>query len=550
MERMGFLGEPFVRIVFITDVHHDFKSLAAVLKETDADLYLIAGDLVSRAFYRYQTAWRFMELQQILAGYRPHGPESLYEIVEKLYQEGNSPLLMDQAREYLELCRKAEVYLKKAYTQLEQILVGVEKPVYVLPGNYDMDLQGTALCRRDLHLKTVEVEGVHLAGYGGANVQTPGIPDHLQVPYPEWRGDSALGAGDPFGRVNPDLLMLHQPPFGYLDYLPARGHMGSVRVRNYLDEGHVKVVLSGHLHEQWGGIRAEGTCLFNPSNFGRTVEVSRVREGGYFLDFILGPEGVGVATLRQLDRGRIYDILDYKPGPSGMEALLLDEKRYVRLGGKAPRAHHIRPIRQLQRIKSFFLGYETPETLQLMNELRGIYREIRHQGMEVAFDLLGSLNFGMAGDTSDMDVVVYMRSRDCVLDSEDTCGVPRPLAAVFDALKERHLEVEVCDSLDLDRIQEAIERDDPEDGQLQRFVFYRLVCRPVNLRLIKGVENFLLQKEAFRRRMEQGLEQYLEILVSSVRHVRSFEKYKARLQERGVAMAPDVEEAIRHYLKG
>jgi hypothetical protein len=156
----------------------------------------------------------------------------------------------------------------------------------------------------------------------------------------------------------------------------------------------------------------------------------------------------------------------------------------------------------------------------------------------------------MARENSDMDLVVYMRSKDCVLDQEDTCGVPRPLAAVFDALKTRRLEVEVCDSLDLDRIGGAIREEDREDGQLQRFIFYRLVCRPVNLRPIKSVENLLMANERFRLEMEEGLTEYLDILVSSVRHVRSFEKYRSRLREMGVKIAPDVEEAIRNYLRG
>jgi hypothetical protein len=64
------------------------------------------------------------------------------------------------------------------------------------------------------------------------------------------------------------------------------------------------------------------------------------------------------------------------------------------------------------------------------------------------------------------------------------------------------------------------------------------------------VENLLLQREDFRREMEKGLKEYLDILVSSVRHISSFEKYKTRLRERGVRIRPDVEEAIRHYLRG
>ena len=544
-----------MRVIFATDVHQAFRQGDELLKKTDADLYLIAGDLVSRAFFRYQNAWRFMELQQILMGYRSEeaSKDTLYQLAQQIIKDGENSTYYTQAQDYLRLCGKAEAYLQNSYKKLEEIFARhPRKRIYVLPGNYDMDLRRTALKRRNIHLRCIDLDCGRLAGYGGANVVTPGIPDHLQVPSRENRhkGGATSEARDFFQKAGPDFLVLHQPPYGYLDHIPRYGSVGSHGIRDYLDEASVKLVLSGHHHEQWGAAFADGTAFFNPSNFGKTIEISRTRPGGYFLDFTLQRQGVELATLRQLEKGRIYDVLDYQPSSDAIESIILDENRYSRLGGKTPKVRHITAIRKFQRIKSFFLGYETQETQNLIRELRNIYRSIQKQGMEVAFDLLGSLSFGMAQEKSDMDVVVYMRSKDCVLDSEDTCGVPRPLAAVFKALEERELSVEVCDSIDLDRVKQAIHEKDINDGQLQRFIFYRLVCRPINLRLIKSVENLLLQREDFRRETEKGLKEYLDILVSSVRHISSFEKYKTRLRERGVRIRPDVEEAIRHYLRG
>jgi hypothetical protein len=40
--------------------------------------------------------------------------------------------------------------------------------------------------------------------------------------------------------------------------------------------------------------------------------------------------------------------------------------------------------------------------------------------------------------------------------------------------------VELCDSVDLDRVRRAIENGNAGDAHLQRFVFYRSGCRPVN----------------------------------------------------------------------
>lgn len=543
-----------MRIIFTADVHQAFRRVEELLELTEADLYLITGDLVSRAFFKYETSWRFMELEQIMKGerLRQNRNDSLYALSSDLLKGDETPVLSSQAGEYLRLSRQAEAHLQKTYTRLERIFANQpQKRIFVLPGNYDMDLRQTDLALRDLHLNSIEIEGWGVAGYGGARLDTPGMPDHLQVSYEDNRiPDHRSEAFDFFKNNHPDIVVLHQPVYGYLDNLPGQGHSGNARIRDYVEGSSVKLVLSGHVHERWGALLGEGALFLNPSNFGTTIEVSRVRPGGFFFDIRIKGEDVNRATLCQLHRGNIHEIIDYKLSGEDLESIILDEGRYAQLGGRAPKAKHIEPIRYFQRVKSFFLGYETPETKKLIKELEAIQARIKEQDMEVAFDLLGSLSFGMAQDDSDMDLVVYMRARDCVLDEEDTCGVPRPLAAVMRELEERHLEIEVCDSMDLDRIRQAIEDEDEEDGQLQRFIFYRLVCRPINIRLIKSAENLLMEHEEFRQRIEEGLQEHLDILVSSVRHIKSFDKYKTRLKEQGVEISKDVEEAIRNYLRG
>jgi uncharacterized protein len=544
-----------MRLIFATDIHHAFKSVSDLLARTEADITIFAGDLVSRAFYRYKTAWRFMELQTILERHRKNVVKeaSLYDVALQLVKTRSDRTLCIHAQEYMRLADQAEAFLQRSYDRLEHIFRQFpHRDIYVLPGNYDMDLRNTSLRERDLHLETITCDGWRLAGYGGARVSTPGMPDHLQVVFREMMTTKGLQS-EPlafFSKTTPDILVLHEPPYGFFDLVPRLGHAGSHGIRTYLDDFPVRIVLSGHHHENWGGQCRDNTCFFNPSNFGRTEAISRPRPGGYFLDLIIDAHGLEVGRLRRMERGGMRDILDYRVTEPGLHTIILDERRYARMGGSVPKISHIRPIRRLQRIRTFFLQHETAETMELIHELREVYRDIAKQGMEVAFDLLGSVSFGMAEKGSDMDLVVYLRERDCMLDDLDTCGVPRPLAAVFKALEERELSIEVCDSLDLDRVRRAIKQEDRQDGQLQRFIFYRIVCRPVNLRLIKGVENLLLAKERFRKEVEKELKGYLEVLVSSVRHVSSFEKYKTRLRERGIPLAPDVEEAIRHYLRG
>jgi len=543
-----------MRLIFATDIHHAFKSVSDLLARTEADITILAGDLVSRAFYRYQAAWRFMELQEILRRHRSkvENQESLYEVARHLKKTESDRTLRAHAQEYLRLADRAEAFLQRSYDRLEHICRQYSsRNIYVLPGNYDMDLRDTALYERDLHLRKVNIRNLRLAGYGGARVRTPGMPDHLQVPFREEMDLEGIES-EPlafFRKSAPDILVLHEPPNGIFDLVPGVGHTGSPSIRTYVEDFPGRIVLTGHYHENWGAKCIGGTWFFNPSNFGKTERITRARPGGYFLDLIVDDRGPEVGTLRRIEKGKVRDIVDYRVTEQGLDTIILDETQYARMGGSVPRVSHIRPIRRLQRVRTFFLQHETDETLDLIRELRGVYRDIARQGMEVAFDLLGSVSFGMAEKGSDLDLVVYLRERDCVLDEMDTCGIPRPLAAVFKALEDRDLNVEVCDSLDLDRVRRAIKQEDRQDGQLQRFIFYRIVCRPVNLRMIKGVENLLLEKERFRKEVEKCLKDYLEILVSSVRHVQSFEKYKVRLRERGIPLAPDVEDAIGHYLR-
>jgi Icc-related predicted phosphoesterase len=541
-----------MHLIFATDIHHDYLKLRMLLEETHSDLYLFGGDLVYRAFHRHAQAYRFMELEQALRrqlGVPPAGEDepggSLLEKVRSILDQSVDNAVTAQAEEYLSLCRSAEQYLLKSYQRLNRLIETFpEKEIYLIPGNYDMNLACTPLRDRNLHLRGVTKERLRIAGFGGARAKTPGLPDHLQSPYRENQG-----AQQRLDALAPDILLLHEPPYGYLDLIPHFGHRGSQWIRQYMEEAAPMLILCGHYHEDWGVVRAGRTVIANPSNFGHAVGISRDRPGGYFIHLSLIAGGISTATLRRVERGGLFDILDYRFEDGQVQTTILDEKRYQAMGGRLPPAHHTAPFRRLSQIKGFFLKHETATSAKLIHELRSVYREIRNQGMEVAFDLLGSLSFGQAVEGSDMDVVVYLRARDCTLNEEDMCQIPRPLAAVFKALEARSLPVEVCDSVDLDRVRRAIQNGDARDAHLQRFVFYRSGCRPVNLRFIKGVENLLISKPDLRGEVEKELKGYLDILVSSNRHRRSFEKYRKRLEDRGILMPQNIEYAIRAYLR-
>ncbi|GIX40614.1 MAG: hypothetical protein KatS3mg129_0347 [Leptospiraceae bacterium] len=74
----------------------------------------------------------------------------------------------------------------------------------------------------------------------------------------------------------------------YFDRIPRYGHVGSMGIRNYLDENIPILVLSGHIHEDYGiYINKKGTVFLNPSNFGGVESVYGYMEGGIFAEIYI-----------------------------------------------------------------------------------------------------------------------------------------------------------------------------------------------------------------------------------------------------------------------
>jgi hypothetical protein len=97
-------------------------------------------------------------------------------------------------------------------------------------------------------------------------------------------------------------------------------------------------------------------------------------------------------------------------------------------------------------------------------------------------------------------------------------------------------------------VEDSIRADDPECAALQRFVLYRSVCTPINLRMIRGTENLLLEKPGLKKRVEYRLRDYLHLMVLSHSHIMSFKKYESRLHAQGARLPAAVEEKLRAYL--
>ncbi len=545
-----------MRILYATDVHGDRQNLKTLLEQSPADLCIVAGDLVRGPFRSIGQSFRFEELQRFFhflkCRFRADADTRLF-VESLLLSRETGAEEKKKARDYLRMYNGAHRTLMAEMAELEELFRSFpQKTILVLPGNYDVDLKQTALSARDLHKEVVEIAGIRIAGYGGAQVRNFMAPEGLAVPFREFRVNGRLES-EPrefLCRAKPDIAVVHVPPFGFFDRLRDYGAMGSPGIREYLDAEAPAMVLCGHFHENWGVLARGRTVLVNPSNLGRLPDVMGSRRGGYCFEFLFEEGSLRVGTLRQVERGKIYDLADFVLESEGrVRKLVIDPDRYAALAReRAPRGAGLRPIGEFRQVRDFFRKYETEETRRRIADLRKIYRSLEKRGEQVAFDLLGSANFGMMDERSDVDLVLYRRCPCAHALPEAACTLPRLLGECFRSLQDRY-RVEVTDCVNLNRVEASIQEENADCPALQRFVLYRSICRPVNLRLIRKTEAQLAEKPNLKRKIEYEIRDYFKSMAFAPSNIYSFKKYQARLNDLGVRLPPRVLRKIESYLR-
>lgn len=329
-----------MKIIYVTDIHDALKELRELLSSTEADLYLLSGDILYKAFYDEAHLYEFVCLQEEFYTFLKEQPEKMYpydfatEILrfpENYRQTKGGPDWIAKAAEYRRLFQIAAKTMKEKYELIEGLIQKYgDAECLLLPGNYDIDLRYTALSGRSIHHARRNFMGYRIAGYGGAPVATSGIPEKLAVVFHERIEDGVLYS-DPelyFDEVLPEICVIHNPAYGYFDRIPALGHMGSQGLRNYLDEFSPLLVVSGHVHEDYGIARKNGTILLNPSNFGGVDSLTGFQHGGTFAEIYMENHSVQSARLMHLDDSGIAPLMNFDLSEAQVQGHVVEENRH------------------------------------------------------------------------------------------------------------------------------------------------------------------------------------------------------------------------------
>ncbi|MBE7413095.1 MAG: metallophosphoesterase [Leptospiraceae bacterium] len=306
-----------MKIVYITDIHDGLQNLKQILLETSPDLYLLSGDIIYKAFFNPEKIIEFCSSQEELSIILKETQSDLtaYDFATRVirFPEKYSEKVYNKSVEYRVLFNLAAKTMKEKYEIIEKLLNKYAKsPTWLLPGNYDIDLQYTALFERDLHRKTFEFEDIKFAGYGGAPITTSGIPEKLAVKFHEYNrnGSNYSEPEEFFMEELPDVVVIHNPAYGYLDTIPGFGHIGSQGIRRYLDEHSPLLVLSGHVHEDQGVLKKNKSIFLNPSNFGGVDSIYGYQEGGFFSEIILENRQVQSIKLNRLVSNKAVTLIE------------------------------------------------------------------------------------------------------------------------------------------------------------------------------------------------------------------------------------------------
>ena len=308
-----------MKIIYLTDLHGAFTRLYEFFLETVADVYIISGDLIDIPFYTFDTAINYHELQSYFNALRrkmSRTGELLEDFVDSLLDNKDTAQeIKDKCYEYQQLTIRARRVMQQKYKVLENIIsVKTNSQIFVLPGNYDMNLRYTALHERDLHLQWHDINGIKVAGYGGAETWSAGIPERYIIQYraginiPDKHNEMYTF----FKAIKPDIIVTHQPAHGIHDRLSWKGPSGSPALRTYCDNNSVKLCLTGHIHEDCGFKYVEKTVYLNPSNFGEVITPKgEISEGGFFYEIYFNGREIPKIQLKKFADSKVIPIAEY-----------------------------------------------------------------------------------------------------------------------------------------------------------------------------------------------------------------------------------------------
>lgn len=209
-----------------------------------------------------------------------------------------------------------------------------------------------------------------------------------------------------------------------------------------------------------------------------------------------------------------------------------------------------------QALKHSYRNYDTRLALRRMQALRRSVSDMTLKGYPIALELLGSVNFGLVEPTSDVDCVILHYCNNHLKDGE--CGQTCPnliykknelLSLLKEHCRSDPFHVEFLDSINFTYIDQVINsKINVIDMHVLRFMFYRMLGRPVNRPLvIRYYELLEINPDLMDSFLHWGTDALVEYIKTSG-HRHSFNKYNERIVSSHLKLPKDLIEELKNYL--
>jgi Icc-related predicted phosphoesterase len=551
-----------MKIIYCTDILGSMVQVYNLLRETIADLYILGGDLLNMPFYSIDQSMDFFDIQKIIHKERISQNKmdlTLEDFALSLIDSHpHSSELYQNSQNYIKLCEAAEHQMQKKYQMLENICSSKPHvPIYLLPGTNDLDLAQSALAQRNLHMNSIKIDNITIAGYGASPGESRGFPEKLRLEYRGMQKNTEKNELIKFFEDSkPDVIICHHPAYKMLDSLPQSPHFGSEPLRNYCDNNEVICCLSGHINEIWGAQLSNNTAYLNPSHFGSVINDSgELSEGGSFFDFEINGRTIERIDFKKIAADRIYNLAQYNKSNETYNISILDEGRYNSMVAKESCDRHVDEyihtpeLKIFRDIRNFFRINQTVQTEDRVKVLEDAIASLGEYSDKIAMDAVGSISMGVAKDSSDADVVLYLKNlKDCKTEDPIDCEETKEIIKKLEHYLEDKTGFEIIDCINLDQVKISIENKNKDCDSTQRFTVYRSFCRPINYPVIAPFEDMLNENLQFRKIVEENISAYLMMLGETADTRRSFEKYMTRLKTMGIKIPDSVIKRIQTLL--
>ncbi|MBX7056701.1 MAG: hypothetical protein K1X75_01455 [Leptospirales bacterium] len=207
-------------------------------------------------------------------------------------------------------------------------------------------------------------------------------------------------------------------------------------------------------------------------------------------------------------------------------------------------------------MKNKYRNYDTKHALRRMQAFRRAVQQLEQKGYPTALEILGSINFGLVEPYSDADCIIlhycdlHAESGECPLNCPNLQFEKEEIArSIARQLQNDSCKMEILDCINLEYLQRAVDQGGkPDEGALYRFMFYRMIGRPVNRPLFIPLFEVLEQNADLMRGFQDYAAEALSLYLKTSDHRHSFRKYNERILSRGLDLPDDLIDELIRYL--